>query len=257
MPQLEMLVIDFLLPIFSHDMEQQATLTPTMTPFTPVTNPNLRLFRLQGDGAYMEEVIRRINTPCLKWLEVELLNDLTFPLPCLLHLIDTAKSLKFDSAEFIFSEDQVQIGMSLLDADSEGCAIRIHVTCGHFDRQVSSVAQIFNMAGKVFTSVENLTLMSRCRWPFQEHNDVDRTEWHKILRSFSNVKALHVHDGLIGDLSRCLRLEGGEDPSELLPELQELVFPMRGYSTGESDAFASFINARQNAGRPVTLVHRY
>ena len=253
MPQLEMLIIDFLFPVSIRDMEQQVTRPPATTPLTPVTIPNLRLFRLQGDGAYVEEVVRRINTPCLQLLEIELLNELTFPLPCLLHFIDTTKSLRFNSAELILSEDKVQVEMSLPDADADACAIRIHVTCCHFDRQVSSVAQIFNMPGKVSTLVENLTLISR--WPFQEHNDVDRTEWRKILRSFSNVETLYFGDGLVGDLSRCLRLEGGEDPLELLPGLQQLVFPMRGYTTRESarDAFASFIDARQNAGCPVAI----
>jgi hypothetical protein len=45
-------------------------------------------------------------------------------------------------------------------------------------------------------------------------------------------------------------LEDGELPLELLPELQELTHSGSG-NTG--DAFTSFIDARQNAGRPVTL----
>jgi hypothetical protein len=46
-------------------------------------------------------------------------------------------------------------------------------------------------------------------------------------------------------------LEDGELPLELLPELQELRY-FGSRDTG--DAFTSFIDARQNAGRPVTLV---
>ena len=84
----------------------------------------------------------------------------------------------------------------------------------------------------------------------EEHNDVARTEWRKLLRSFSNVKTLDIGDGLVGELSRCLRLDDGEHPLELLPELQELVYPE---SDDVDDAFTPFIDARQNAGRPVTL----
>ena len=51
--------------------------------------------------------------------------------------------------------------------------------------------------------------------------------------------------------SRCLGLEDGELSLELLPELQELTYSGSG-DTG--DAFTPFIDARQNAGRPVTLV---
>ena len=250
MPQLEMFMINFTFPVPSRDMGQQV-IHPPIT--TSITHPNLRLFLLEGDGAYLEEVICRINTPRLERLQIELLNELTFSLPCLLHFIDTAKSLRFDSAEFIFSDDQVSVEMSL--HDSETYAIHMHVICCHLDGQVSSVAQIFNTSGKVFTSVEHLALESSR--PSQEHNDVDRTEWRKILRSFSNVKTLHVDYKLFAHLSRCLRFDGGEeDPLELLPELQELTYSGHGHHDAGDDEleFALFIAVRQNAGRPVTVI---
>jgi hypothetical protein len=53
------------------------------------------------------------------------------------------------------------------------------------------------------------------------------------------------------ELSRCLRLDDGEHPLDLLPELEELTYPV---GSKADDPFTSFIDARQNAGRPVTLV---
>ena len=44
--------------------------------------------------------------------------------------------------------------------------------------------------------------------------------------------------------------EDGELPLELLPELQELTY------SGTGGAFNSFIETRQNADRPITLVRR-
>jgi hypothetical protein len=113
------------------------------------------------------------------------------------------------------------------------------------------VAQIFHALSQMFSPVEHLTFVHNIHsQSSEEHNEVDRTEWRKLLRSFSNVKTLDIEDGLVGELSRCLRLEDGEHPLELLPELQELTYP------GGSDAdhaFTPFIDARQSAGRPVTL----
>jgi len=104
----------------------------------------------------------------------------------------------------------------------------------------------------VFSAVEHLTLQHKIHGQSsEEHVDADRIEWRKLLRSFSNVKTLRVEDGLVEELSRCLRLEGGELPLELLPKLQEHTYIGRRYS---GDAFTSFTNSRQNAGRPVTLV---
>jgi len=64
------------------------------------------------------------------------------------------------------------------------------------------------------------------------------------------VKTLRVDDGLVKQLSLCLGLDDGEHPLELLLELQELTYSGRGDA---SDAFKLFIEARQKAGRPVTL----
>jgi hypothetical protein len=114
------------------------------------------------------------------------------------------------------------------------------------------VAQIFNALSQVFSAVEHLTLAHKVHSrSSEEHNEVDRAEWRKLLRSFSNVKTLRIEDGLVMELSRCLRLDDGEHPLDLLPELEELTYPV---GSKADDPFTSFIDARQNAGRPVTLV---
>ena len=87
----------------------------------------------------------------------------------------------------------------------------------------------------------------------EEYNEVYyRTEWRKLLGLFRNMKTLRIDDGLVEELSCCLRLDVGGLPLDMLPELQELRYYGRG-DTG--DASMSFIDARQYADRPVTLVH--
>ena len=129
----------------------------------------------------------------------------------------------------------------------------IDVTCRHHDEQVSSVARIFNTIGKVFTAVEHLAFIHNRDLPSRNYNyDVARTEWRTIIRSLINVKTLNVDSMLITDLYRCLRLDDGEDPLELLPELQELRCPRLNHRN--LGALPSFIDARQDAGRPVTVI---
>jgi hypothetical protein len=70
--------------------------------------------------------------------------------------------------------------------------------------------------------------------------------------SFSNLKTIRVHSGLVLELSRALQLGDGESPPELLPELKELLYSA---GSGASDAFTAFIDARQISGRPVAVVH--
>ena len=86
-----------------------------------------------------------------------------------------------------------------------------------------------------------------------EDQEADLTEWRQLLGSFRNVKTVRVDEGLVEELSRCLELDDGELPLEVLPKLQELTYSGSGNS---GDAFTSFINARQDASRPLTLVRR-
>jgi hypothetical protein len=99
--------------------------------------------------------------------------------------------------------------------------------------------------------VEDLTLEHEVHnQSSEEHNEVDRTQWRNLLRSFSKVKTLRIDHGLVGDLSRCLQLDDGEPPLELLPKMRALTISGSGYA---DNAFTSFIDAHQNAGQPVTL----
>ncbi|KAF8496768.1 hypothetical protein F5888DRAFT_1907148 [Russula emetica] len=247
MPQLESLVIAFTFPVPNRDVERQLTHTPITT---HITLPNLCLFRFQGVSAYLEAVVCRITTPRLESLQIQFFKQLTFSVPRLQQFMNTTENLRFDNAVITFKDRQINVVISFREADT--FAFGVTVDCWHLDWQVSSVAQISNALSQVFSAVERLTLEHEVHSQSSEEVDgVDRIEWRNLLRSFSSVKILRVEDGLVEELSHCLRLEDGELPLELLPELQELTY-LGSHDTG--DAFTSIIDARQNAGRPVTLV---
>jgi hypothetical protein len=249
MPQLETLVISFFLSVPHREIERQLTRTPIIT---PVTLPNLHYFRFHGVSAYLEALVHRVTTPCLEKLNIGFYNQLTFSVPRLLQFINTTANLRFDIAEFSFYDDRVYVEVCPAEDVKMKTAFTINVDCWHLDWQVSSIAQIYNSLSHLFSGVEHLTLEYEVhRFSSEEHNEVDCTEWRKLLRSFRNVKTLRIGDGLVEQLSRCLELEDGELPLELLPELQELTYSRSG-DTG--DAFTSFIDARQIAGHPVTVI---
>jgi hypothetical protein len=249
MPQLEILLIGFHFPVPNRDVEGQLMRTPIMT---HVTLPNLRSFAFQAISTYSEAVLSRITAPRLENFQVCYLERLTFPVPRLVQFMGRTENLRFDRAEFNFYSERVYVGVNPSETNMPEDAFSINVDCCHLDWQVSSVAQISNALSQIFSAVEHLTLAHKFHSQSSEdHNEVDRTEWHKLLRSFTNVKTLLIEHGLIGELSRCLPLDDGEHPPELLPELQELAYSGRGDA---DDAFTSFIHARQNAGRPVTLI---
>jgi hypothetical protein len=103
--------------------------------------------------------------------------------------------------------------------------------------------------------VEHLTVeynLERLSISSEWNNEADRTQWRSLLGSFGNVKILSVNHRLVEQLSRALQPGEGESPTELLPELQELSYLTEAAS---DNPFTEFIDARQKAGRPVTVVH--
>ena len=250
MPQLEIFIFGFLFTLPSRDVERQLMHTPITT---TIILPNLHHFRFRGVRTYFEALVHRIITPRLEKLGVEFFNQLTFSVPRLLQFVNAAENLVFKIAIFNFSGKNVEVKVYPHE-EAEMYALDIGVECFHLDWQVSSAAQIIKSLSPALSAVEHLTLEHEVHGQsFEEHNEVGVTEWRELLGSFRNVKTLHIAEGLVEELSRCLKLDDGELSSELLPELQELTYSGSG-DTG--DTFTSFINARQGAGRPLTLVRR-
>jgi hypothetical protein len=111
------------------------------------------------------------------------------------------------------------------------------------------VAQIFNSLGQSLSTVEHLSLEHNAFSYVHDEPEVSPVEWRELLLLFRYVKTLSVHDHLVKEVSRCLELDDGEHSLELLPELQELTYS----GSDNSDAFTSFVDARQNIGRSVTV----
>ena len=253
MPQLETLAITFFFPVPNREIERQLTRTPI------ITLPNLCILRFCGVSAYLEALVHRTTTPRLEKFFITFYNQLTFSVPRLAQFMNTTENLRFDSAKFLFDGEQVYVEVyppGEAENPEMKAAFVINVRCWHLDWQVSSVSQILNSLGHLFSVVEHLTfehnseVYSRSS---EERNEVDRTEWRKLLRPFRNAKTLWIDNGLVEQLSCSLDLEDGELPLELLPELQELTYSGSG-NTG--DPFTSFIDARQNADRAIILVRR-
>jgi hypothetical protein len=250
MPQLETILIHHSCPDSNHDVEGQLAHTPIIT---PIALPNLHRFTFQGYSTYLEALVNRITTPRLEKLEIIFFNQPTFFIPHSLQFINTTENLRYNSAGLGFSDENF-MAFFCPHEEFEMYAASIFVDCCHLDMQVSSAAQIFNSLSQMFSAVEHLTFEHEEHTrSSEEHNQVDTTEWRRLLSPFRNVKTLRVADGLIEELSRCLQLEDGEPPLELLPGLRELRYSGSG-DTG--DRFTSFIDARQNTDRPISLVRR-
>jgi hypothetical protein len=245
LPQLERLIVRFRSPVPNCDIERQLLYSPVTI---YITLPNLRLFSFVGVSAFLETFLPHMAAPLLDTFGVQFFNELRFSIPHLSHFITSTEKLRFSHASFIFHHKAV-----LLIASTHVGAVRcfnITVSCRHLDWQVSFMAQIFNVFRPLFSEVVELILDYREHTLSSEwHSQTDSTQWRELLGSFGNVKTLRVHNGLIGEVSRSLIMNG--EPLELLPELIELVCPM---GSVDNKTFAPFIQEREVAGQPVTLI---
>ena len=140
-------------------------------------------------------------------------------------------------------------------------ALSMAVYRGGDDWPLSTTTQMLGVLRPAFSMVAHLSVgvcdKGHMLWSgIPRYNDADRAEWRDILRSFNNVKTLRVKDAFIGDISRALKVRDGESTMEPLPELKELICSASVDADDLFDSFSAFIDARQHAGHPVTLISR-
>jgi hypothetical protein len=244
----ERLAVGFRPFLHSRDVEMQLLHAPRITQFTCT---NLRRFSFQGPSAYLDDLVARIRAPSLRILRVHLVNrhhQLPITVPRLLRFMQSSESLRFRAVKVTFDETYVQLrGYTQRRVPP----LQLYVECRQFDWQVASVVQIFSSLSPLLSVVEQVTVgYKEYSRSLEWHNRFDRTLWRQLLRLFTNAKAIHVQDVLVGKISRFLPAGDGEPPLELLPNLKEVGYSGRGDAR---DAFAAFLDERQVAGCPVSL----
>ncbi|KAF8468668.1 hypothetical protein DFH94DRAFT_775105 [Russula ochroleuca] len=249
MPQLETFGIAFNSYYPSRAVERQWLRTPIRT---RVTLPNLRWLGFKGTSAYLETLLPRLTIPLLEKLQVYFFNQLTYPIPHLQRLMSTAGNLRPNTTTLTFRKEHLFV-MAYPHKGARMFTLSMELSGRHLDWQVASTAQVFQTLGTVFSAVEHLTLTyDRHLISSEWNNEAERTQWRDLLGLFVNAKTLFVDGEFVGQLSHALHPGEGESPTELLPELQELSYSATASSL---NVFTPFADARQKAGRPVTMNH--
>jgi hypothetical protein len=248
MPQLKILEIHFDNEVPTH-IRRQLLHAPIMA---RVALPNLLCFGFKGDSAYLEALLPLVALPLLEKLKVYFFYQLTHSIHHLQQFMGTAENFWPNTITLAFKFRCVEM-MVYPHEGAREYTLSLSLGARSIDQQVASAIQVFQTL-RISSTVENLTLKHDGRtsisWLLQV--GPDRTKWRELLRLFVNVKTLFIEDLLVGYLSRALQPGTGESPTELLPELQELSFPVISHM---ADAFTPFIDAREKSGRPVTMIH--
>ncbi|KAH9979243.1 hypothetical protein BGW80DRAFT_1454915 [Lactifluus volemus] len=220
MAQLERLSITFDSLIPNHDVERQSREIPDMIPL-----PNLRRFAFQGTATYLDGLVLG-----------------SAPLPSASFFIQSSKNLSVRAVQVAFSASAIAL---YAIPWKRGNPLMFQIRCGHLSRQVASAVQFFGTLSPVLFAVEQVAFSYNERYQdSQWFNNVNRNQWRELVRPFTNVKVIHMKDGLTSKILRSLPSDDGEP---LLPNIEEI-----GYSGGRKarNAITTFINERQVSGHP-------
>ena len=250
LPQLEELSIGFSIPIPRPSSERELLGEEG----TPVMLPKLKYLRFRGVSLYLESLVAQISALLLERLDITLFNQIAFTLPHLSHLINSTEGFKLPIAQVLFTRNGVTITTARHNASPSNLPFLLRVRCRQLDWQIDCAAQICSALIPILSDVERITLYFYEKvLPTEWWNgEIDGTTWHELLRSFIGVKELRVYVGLVKEVSRALQVgEVGSEPG-FLPDLHNIV--SNSWVFREENLFASFIDARRAAGRPVRYI---
>jgi hypothetical protein len=243
-PQLEKLSIGFSIPIPRPSAEGDLLGEQR----TPVTIPNLKALTFRGVSAYLESLVTQIRAPLLERLDAMLFNQRSFELPHLAHLINTTEGFKLPIARVRFHRKEVSMLTSRQASRWSDGPCRIRVMCKQFDWQIDCAAQICSALIPALSGVPERFILECPTDPMLSgwrKIEIDYTTWIELLRPLVGVKELLFDNAvLLEELSHALQVDEvlGLDPG-FLPDLQ--------YIVAGNNRFASFIDTRRAAGRPV------
>jgi hypothetical protein len=240
MPQLEALSIEFMYSIPNPDFsDTEGT--------SHVTLPNLREFAFWGGTAYLEDLCAWMATPVLSVFHVHFFALSTLIIPHVLSFMQTSEGFRFHPIKLTYDRDSIHLQGDPQPSGLDPFSLR--APFHYFDWDMSTGIQIFDALSPLLSVAERVTLIVTCHRP-SWGCDVNRTQWRGLLRPFSNVKVLGVlTDDRSYGLGHSLRTEDGEQPLELLPNLEEVMYS----GSDDENAFTPFINEREAMGHPVHL----
>ena len=239
---------------------------PTNRPpssFTRVVLPALTHLEFHGTSEYFEDLVARIDTPAITYVETWFFNQLDFDIPHFLHFIRrTQIPGSFGEARLHFVDKCVSIDFCYRDPTGGKefrTALSIKISCHALDWQVGCLAQICGKISPFVSNVERLLIDTRhsdcgsaTNVLFPDWEDyVDNPQWLEIFHAFSALQHMRIPRSLGDVIASALQELTGERVMDALPMLHHLYLPSSSASTQQ--AIVPFISSRQRSNHPVTV----
>ena len=237
---LESLIIKFESPRSRPDKRRRPP------PPTRTLLPALTYFKFIGVSEYLDDLVARLNAPLLHKLDITFFHQLIFDTPQLTQFISRTPEFKArDDALVQFADSSVQV--STYDK-----ALRLEISCGQSDWQLSSLAQV---CGSIFVSaIEHLYIQEDISSSPWQDDDIEIVQWLELLHRFTAVKDLRISRKFIPRIAPTLKELVGGRVREVLPALKTLfLVETLSLTLGVQEAIDKFVAARELDGYPIAI----
>jgi hypothetical protein len=222
MSRVEILMVQFYVPILKRIFESPAQPTP-------ITLPSLKVLAFRGSSTYLEGIMARITAPLLSRLNVDFFNQLTFNFSHMLQFVLRMGVVSFHSVEMHFDKEFIWV---IMGQHARPHLFLVRVKCQSLDWQAACASQVFHALEPVLAGVELLTLGFHKDGSLPWQDEIDLEKWHGLLRTFANAKSLRLTGDHVRDLFRSLQFHEEELPLDLLPKLRVPIQLEKGLPPG-------------------------
>jgi hypothetical protein len=234
MPRLKFLTFGF-----GWEVSYPDRMLPPVPPITRTVLPALTRFVFDGLLEYFEDLVAQIDAPQLDCLEIEYRDqreDTDFQIPELCKFIDRSEKL------FKLSRFRADL---TLDFDDVTIQLSRRAQSFSLSIQGDAMGQVVNQISAT-SMLSNVAHLSIFQLSAELGHDI---RWLELFRPFTAVTALIVYDPL-SEVILALNNVTEERAAEVLPALELLC--LKGEPVEYLEAFCA---ARQNVGRPVTVIN--
>ena len=252
LPRLETLCLEFESPRSRPNHESGRLSPPTRSVL-----PALLMLYFTGVSEYLEDLVARIDSPLLNFLDIRLFYQLIYDTPQLTQFISRTPELKTsDEAHVSFSDLEVWVTFPRRPSGSDN-GLQLTISCRQLEWQLSAMTQVCSSSfpHSLVRNVERLYIRekhySRPSWQYNTEN----SQWLELLHPFVAAKNLYLHNKLVQLIVPSLQGLVEERATEVLPALQSLFSGKPHHSRAAKKAIETFRVARQLINLPVSIYH--
>jgi hypothetical protein len=242
---LETLSLGFISPESRPDWESRSLPSPNRSIL-----PALNKFRFQGVTEYLEDLVTSIDSPQLDTFYITFFKRIDFDTPRLAQFINRTPTLRAcDKAHVKFGDRSTSVALL-----ARSKTLKISISCGEPDQQLSSIAQVCSSSLPSPSTVEDLYVEPQLEFlEVWKNSAIEDILWLQLILPFTAVKNLYLSKEFAPGIAAALQGLPGGRITEVLPSLQSISVEGLEPSGPFQENTVQFVVARQLSGHPIAI----